>query len=169
MKMIETGVAAVLGGFVALGLSLFASDLFVGGRGDVGPAGVAGPAGAVGPQGAVGPAGEPGPAGGVGPQGLAGPQGVPGEPGPAGETGPAGAVGPAGAAGAGDLGQGAVVLVRSASACPTGWAPVGQVRLQTSPEYPMTPDQTASNPGVFTSETMGWSNVNFFLCARRAE
>jgi len=166
MRWIETGGAAVLGGLVALGLSLFASDLFVGGSG---PTGMAGPAGPEGPPGVAGPAGPAGPQGEAGPQGApgpVGPQGAAGAIGPEGDAGPAGETGPAGPAGAGDLGQGAAILVRTASACPKGWVPAGQVRLQTAPEYPMTPDQTAANPGIFTSETMGWSSVNFYLCVR---
>ena len=163
MRWVETGIAAVLGGVVALGLSLFASDLFTGkpgADGVAGAAGVAGPAGPAGPQGETGVAGADAAAGAPGADGEAGPQG---------ESGPQGAPGPQGAAGAGDLGAGAVVLVRGAGDCPPGWAKGGEVRLLTSPDYTMTADQSPSNPGVFTSQTSGWSDVNFFLCQRGAE
>ncbi|GAB1363389.1 hypothetical protein MASR1M32_26250 [Rhodobacter sp.] len=154
---------------MALGLSLLVSDMFTGGpgpAGTVGPAGAAGPAGAPGPQGETGPAGPAGPVGEAGPAGAVGAAGPQGEAGPAGPAGPEGAAGEIGPSGAGDLGQGAVILVRTSTSCPKGWVPAGQIRLQTAPEYPLTPDQSASNPGITTTETMGWSNVNFFLCVR---
>jgi hypothetical protein len=71
-------------------------------------------------------------------------------------------------AGAGDLGAGAVILVRQSTACPLGWTAGGEVRILTSPAYALTPEQSQSNAGVFTSETMDWANVNFFLCTRVA-
>ena len=166
MRWIETGVAAVLGGVVALGLALSVADLFMGGPGPAGTVGPAGPVGSAGPQGEAGPAGPSGPAGAAGPVGGPGPQGAVGPQGEAGPAGPKGPQGDAGPAGPGDLGQEAVILVRTSSSCPKGWVPAGQVRLQTAPEYPMTPDQSASNPGITTTETMGWSSVNFFLCVR---
>ncbi len=96
-----------------------------------------------------GPAGVQGPAGAVGPQGEAGPQGEQGPPGPVTVV----------------LGASAVVLVRDREACPEGMGPAGEVRLLTAPDYTLATGQTTTNPGVFTTTTMGWSDVNFFLCA----
>jgi Collagen triple helix repeat (20 copies) len=118
----------------------------------MGPAGAAGPAGEIGPAGA---AGEPGP------QGVAGAVGALG---PAGAVGPAGAQGEPGPAGAGDLGPGAVMLARSPGTCPPGWTEAGEVRIMTAPSYTLSEGQTETNPGVFTSTTVDWSDVNFFLC-----
>ena len=83
--------------------------------------------------------------------------------------GDAGVAGSAGAAGPEDIGANAVLLVREAAACPAGWVPGGQVRILTSPDYALSGEQTGSNPGVMTTSTMDWSNVNFFLCARSTE
>jgi hypothetical protein len=133
----------VLGGAGVLAAALaLAPDQFRG------PAGVAGAAGIAGP---------------AGPEGAAGPQGAAGADGAAGI---AGAPGEAGPAGAGDLGAGAVVLVREAAACPAGWTSGGQVMMLTSPDYAVTGEQTLSNPGVNSSATIDWSNVNFFLCTK---
>lgn len=163
MSWMQTGVAAVAGGVIALGLSLLVHDHFGAQPALVGPSG---PAGAVGPQGAAGPAGAPGEPGPVGPGGVMGPAGPAGLVGPQGEPGPAGPQGEVGPAGAGDLGQSAAILVRNEGACPSGWVSAGEVRLLTSPQYPITPGQSTSNPGISTTETMGWSAVNFYLCVR---
>jgi hypothetical protein len=174
----EAIIYGILGGAIVLVLSMLAG---VDRQSVAGVAGAAGPAGAIGPAGppgADGAPGAPGPEGPAGPQGVAGPQGPAGPEGAVGqqgEVGPAGAAGapgpqgepgPQGATGAGDLGPGAVILVRQATACPLGWSAGGEVRLLTSPAYARTSDQTESNAGVFTSETMDWANVNFFLCTR---
>jgi Collagen triple helix repeat (20 copies) len=133
----------ILGGVVvSLGALALAPDAFRGPTGAEGVAGVAGPAG---PQGEAGL------------QGAAGADGV---------EGVAGAPGEAGPAGAGDLGAEAVVLVRGAGACPAGWVAGGQVMMLTSPDYAVSGEQTLSNPGVSSSATIDWSNVNFFVCTR---
>ncbi|MDQ2066664.1 hypothetical protein Q9295_09775 [Xinfangfangia sp. CPCC 101601] len=160
MRWLETGLAAVAGGVIALGLSALVHDQFVTAPALMGPSGPVGPAGVAGPQGLAGPAGGLGPQGPVGP---AGPQGPAGPVGPEGAEGPAGAMGPAGA---GDLGQDAAILVRNEGACPKGWVSAGQTQLLTSPQYPVTPGQTVSNPGVSSTEVMGWAAVNFYLCVR---
>jgi Collagen triple helix repeat (20 copies) len=181
MTRVEGFIFGLFGGVIAVVLSLFAGDALrgpagiVGSDGPAGVAGAAGPAGPVGPQGEAGLPGAPGadgPVGPAGPQGAVGPvgpQGEPGPQGPAGAAGPAGAPGADGVAGAGDLGPSAVVLVREAGACPKGWAPGGEVRLLTSPDYPVASGQTATNPGIMSTTTLDWANVNFFLCARAAE
>ncbi|MBK6466990.1 MAG: hypothetical protein IPF96_09075 [Rhodobacter sp.] len=100
---------------------------------------------------------------------MAGADAAAGAPGADGEAGPQGESGPQGARvrrAARDRRRG---LVRGAGDCPPGWAKGGEVRLLTSPDYTMTADQSPSNPGVFTSQTSGWSDVNFFLCQRGAE
>jgi hypothetical protein len=58
------------------------------------------------------------------------------------------------------------VLVREAGACPAGWVAGGQVMMLTSPDYAVSGEQTLSNPGVNSTATIDWSNVNFFLCTR---
>jgi len=151
MTRLETILYGLMGGAFVVVASLFATDIFRGPAGGAGPAGVVGPAGPQGEAGAVG---------------AAGAEGLAGEPGPAGPAGPAGEPGPPGVAGPGDLGAGAVILVREVGACPTGWVPRGEVQLMTSPDYAVSAEQTESNPGIMTSATAGWSNVNFFLCAK---
>jgi Collagen triple helix repeat (20 copies) len=164
MTRIEAVIYGILGGAITLVLGLLlGGDMLRGPSGSEGTAGIAGSQGEIGPQGPVGAAGPTGP---QGAEGLAGPQGEPGAPGAA---GPQGEPGPQGVAGAGDLGAGTVVLVRTAGACPTGWAAGGQVQMMTSPDYKITAEQTESNPGVMTTATLDWSNVNFFLCMRGAE
>jgi hypothetical protein len=174
MSRIESALFGGLAGAVVLGAGLLTGLLSgapgpVGGEGPAGPAGVQG---AIGPRGETGEAGPAGPAGPEGSQGPAGPAGVQGEPGPQGAVGPAGPQGemgppgPQGAAGAGDLGPGAVILVRGSADCPEGWFQGGQVRLLTSPDYVMGGEQTPTNPGVMTTSTMDWANVNYFLCTQ---
>jgi len=176
MNRIETAAFGGLGGAVVLGIGLL-TGVLSGAPGAEGPAGGAGPAGvqgAAGPAGATGAAGPEGPAGPEGQQGVAGPAGPQGEPGPQGSVGPAGPQGaigpegPQGAAGAGDLGPGALVVVRGSADCPAGWTATGEVRLLTSPDYVLAPEQSTTNPGVMTTSTMDWANVNFFLCTRGA-
>jgi Collagen triple helix repeat (20 copies) len=187
LTRIEAILFGILGGAIVLTLGLMMGNDqrnlagVDGAPGIAGPAGEAGPAGTVGPVGPAGADGAAGPAGSAGPagpqgepgaDGLEGPAGVPGAPGAPGAPGvpgPQGEAGPQGATGAGDLGAGAVILVRQLTACPPGWTAGGEVRLLTSPAYAMTPDQTQSNSGVFTSETKDWANVNFFLCTRIAQ
>jgi hypothetical protein len=159
MSAIQSTIFGALGGAFVFGLGLMATGTEPV-PGAVGPAGVEGPAG---PAGAAGPQGEVGPAG---PQGDAGPQGEPGPAGPQGAAGAAGAVGPAGPPA--DPGPDAVLLVRSAAACPTGWEAGGEVQVLTSPTYAPTGDQTVSIPNVINNATGDWSNVNFFLCTRAA-
>lgn len=168
MSKVQSAAFGVVGGAAAFALAaLFAGDLL---RGAPGPEGPPGPAGAVGPSGPQGEAGVQGPAGPQGPIGPAGPQGVEGVAGPAGpqgEMGPPGETGPAGpqgVAGAGDLGGEAVILVRGAGGCPAGWVNGGEVVLNTSPDYATGTGQERSNPGIMTSATAGFANVNFFLC-----
>jgi hypothetical protein len=156
MSAIQSTIFGALGGAFVFGLGLLATGTEPV-PGAVGPAGVEGPAGAAGPQGEVGPAG---PQGDAGPQGEAGPQGAAGEVGAIGPEGPAGP--PA------DPGPDAVLLVRSAAACPTGWDAGGEVQVLTSPAYAPTGDQTVSIPNVINTATGDWSNVNFFLCTRAA-
>lgn len=171
MSRIESLLFGALGGAVVLALGLV-TGVSTGAPGPVGGPGPEGPAGA---QGEIGPRGEPGPAGPAGPEGKQGPAGPSGPGGPIGEPGPQGAVGPAGpqgepgpqgAAGPGDLGANAVILVQGSADCPVGWAATGQVRILTSPDYIMGGEQTPTNPGVMTSSTMDWANVNFFLCRK---
>ncbi len=136
----------ILGGAIVLsGALLLAPDNFRGPAGAEAAAGVAGPAGA---------------------QGEAGPQGVAGADGMAGVAGASGEAGPQGPAGPGDLGADAVILVRGSASCPAGWVAGGQVMMLTSPEFPVSTEQSLSNPGVNSSATIDWSNVNFFLCTR---
>ena len=136
----------ILGGaLVSLGAIALAPGAFRGPAGAEGAAGVAGPAGS---------------------EGATGAQGVAGADGAAGAAGAPGAAGPMGPAGAGDLGAGAVVLVREAGACPSGWVAGGQVMMLTSPDYAVSGEQTPSNPDVNSTATIDWSNVNFFLCTR---
>lgn len=167
MSRMEAALFGGIGGVVVLAAAMLATDMLRGGpgpEGAVGPAGATGPAGAAGPQGAPGPVGPVGPLGAIGP---AGPQGVAGPVGPQGGVGPQGEVGPAGpqgVAGAGDLGPEAVLLVRSTAGCPEGWQPGGAVVINTSPDYATSPDQTRSNPGIMTSATAGFANVNYFVC-----
>lgn len=140
MSRLESVLFGGLGAVVVVALAgLVGTDYL---RGADGIAGVAGPAGAVGPAGQAGPAGA------------------------AGEAGPAGPQGPAGLP---DPGPGLVILTRSPNVCPAGWTAQGQVRVLASPDYPMTADQTATNPGVFTTSTADWANVNFFLCTAGTE
>lgn len=184
MSKVQSAVFGALGGAAVLLVALWAGDLLRGGAGPEGPAGPAGLAGAVGSQGASGPQGAPGLQGAPGPQGTVGPQGMvgpagpqgaagpPGPQGPVGETGPQGepgSPGPQGVAGTGDPGSGAVLLVRSAELCPQGWLAGGEVVLNTSPDYVTAAGQGRSNPGIMTSATAGFQNVNFYLCLRGAE
>jgi hypothetical protein len=94
--------------------------------------------------------------------GLRGPAGPVGEAGASRHAGPPGPAAEAGAAAAGPTAP--VVLVRETGSCPEGTTEAGEVRLLTSPSYALAPGQTQTNPGVFTSSTQGWSDVNFFLC-----
>jgi Collagen triple helix repeat (20 copies) len=181
LTRIEAILFGILGGAIVLTLGLMMGNDqrqlagadgapgIAGPAGEAGPAGTVGPAGPAGADGATGPAGPAGPAGPQGEPGADGLQGPAGVPGAPGVPGPQGEAGPQGATGAGDLGAGAVILVRQLTACPPGWTAGGEVRLLTSPAYAMTPDQTQSNSGVFTSETKDWANVNFFLCTRIAQ
>lgn len=152
MGRIEAAIYGVLGGAITVALGLLLA-------GDVlrDPADGAGAPGAAGVEVAQGEAGT---------QGPAGVDAGPGPTGPQGDPGPLGLPGPPGVAGAGDLGVGAVILVRTAAACPVGWLPGGQVQLMTSPDYAVSAEQILSNPGVMTTATMDWSNVNFFVCVR---
>jgi hypothetical protein len=153
MSALQSTIFGALGGAFVLGLGLLvtgSNQL----RGEAGPAGIEGPAGAAGAEGPAGPQGEVGPAG---PQGEAGPQGLAGPVGPPGPAGPPG-----------DLGPDAVLLARTAAACPEGWTAGGQVQVLTSPDYAVTAAQTASIPNVINTATGDWSNVNFFLCTRAA-
>jgi Collagen triple helix repeat (20 copies) len=158
MSAVQSTIFGALGGALVLGVGLLAtgSDRLQGPVGAAGVEGAAGVAGPAGPVGDAGPAGPQGEAGAVGPAGAAG---------PAGGAGPAG---PQGVAGPGDIGADAVLLVRVAGGCPTGWAAGGQVQMMTSPDYAVTGEQSATNPGITTSATAGWSNVNFFVCTRAA-
>jgi hypothetical protein len=152
MSKIESGLFGGLGAAVVLAVAGLVGGDYV--------------RGADGVAGASGAAGVPGPVGGTGP---AGPQGVAGEVGPTGSIGPAGTAGQQGPAGLPDAGPGAIILTRSPDACPVGWSSAGQVRVLASPEYPMTGDQTGTNPGISTTSTIDWSNVNFFLCTAGTE
>ena len=146
MSGTESALYGLLGGAIMLsGALVLAPDTFRGPAGATGAAGIAGPAG---------------------PEGAAGPQGAAGADGAAGVAGAPGAAGPQGPAGAGDLGAGAVVLVREAGACPAGWGAGGQVMMLTSPDYAVSGEQTLSNPGVNSTATIDWSNVNFYLCTK---
>ena len=150
--------AVGIGGLAGAAVVLIAS--FVGGllQGEAGPAG------------AQGPAGNTGPAGPVGATGLAGLQGVAGQDGTiVGPPGPQGETGPAGPAGANNLGNGAIILARSAAECPAGWVPGGRVGLITSPEYALGTGQKWGNPGITTSATAGFASVQFFLCVWSSE
>ncbi len=185
MGRAETGLYGALGGALVVAIALGIGDFLRGPAGDLGAVGAAGEIGPQGPAGAVGPAGEPGAAGDVGPAGEAGPMGEPGpagEQGPAGEAGPQGAPGEPGLAGApgipGPIGPegpagpavefsaGTVLLVKTANSCPKGWTAGGQSMLVTSPDFQLAEGQTESNMGVMTSDTIGWSNVSFFLCVK---
>ncbi|MCB1342038.1 MAG: collagen-like protein [Pseudooceanicola sp.] len=154
----STAQTAAIGGLCGAGVVVLAMLLSGLMTGPEGPAGAAGNAGAAGAQGEVGPAGATGPAG---PAGEAGPQGAAGEPGAQGPEGPAGPQGPAGT---GDLGPGVVLLARTAEGCPTGWSAGGRVVINTSPEYELAEGQRRSNPGIFTSSTADFANVNYVLC-----
>lgn len=168
MSRIETAIIGAAGGAVTFALvALFAGGFLrgdLGGQGPLGLTGADGPAGAEGPAGPQGPGGAQGPVGPAGPQGVegvAGPQGPQGEIGVGGAAGPAG---PQGAAGLGDPGPDALLLVRRAGGCPAGWNPAGEVVLNASPDYAGSADQERSDPGIVTSATTGFANVNFFLC-----
>ena len=168
MSRLESAITGAAGGAITFALvALFAGGMLKGdpgGQGAIGPAGAAGPAGPEGPSGPQGPGGVQGPVGPAGPQGVegvAGPQGPQGE---IGVQGPEGPAGPQGVAGYGDPGPDALLLVRRVGGCPTGWNPAGEVVLNASPDYAGSADQERSNPGVVTSATTGFANVNFFLC-----
>ena len=171
MSRIESALFGGVAGAAVLGIALL-TGLFSGASGPDGPEGPAGVQGAIGPRGEAGPAGPSGPAGPegtqcpAGPSGPGGPQGEPGPQGAVGPAGPQGEPGPQGSAGAGDLGADAVILVKGSAACPEGWVAGGQVRLLTSPDYVMGGEQTPTNPGVMTTSTMDWANVNYFLCTK---
>lgn len=153
MSQITSAVFGAAGGAVVLALAvLLGGDLLRGGPGHAGAHGPAGEPGPAGAQGAPGADGAEGPQGLQGPEGPQGPQGLKGEP------------GTPGPAGAGDLGQEAVVLVRRAGGCPTGWLAGGEVVLTTSPDYVPGVAQERSEPAARTPATEGFSNVNFFLC-----
>jgi hypothetical protein len=62
-----------------------------------------------------------------------------------------------------------VILTASAEACPEGWSAGGQVVLITSPEYPAGEGQSRTSIGLFTDATVGFENVNFYLCVKSAE
>lgn len=141
MSRLESAITGAAGGAITFALvALFAGGML---KGDPGGQGAIGPAGAAGPAGPEGPSGPQGPGGVQGPVGPAGPQGV---------------------AGYGDPGPDALLLVRRVGGCPTGWNPAGEVVLNASPDYAGSADQERSNPGVVTSATTGFANVNFFLC-----
>ncbi|SEB52996.1 hypothetical protein [Rhodobacter sp. 24-YEA-8] len=162
MSRLESAITGAAGGAITFALvALFAGGMLRGDQGVPGPAGVAGPAGAEGQPGAQGPGGVQGPVGPAGPQGV---EGVAGPQGPQGEIGVQGPAGPQGVAGEGDPGPDALLLVRRVGGCPTGWNPAGEVVLNASPDYAGSADQERSNPGVVTSATTGFANVNFFLC-----
>ncbi|WP_157970872.1 hypothetical protein [Pseudogemmobacter bohemicus] len=168
MSKLQSAAFGAAGGAIVFALAaLFAGDLLKGGPGPQGPEGPAGLQGQAGPQGEAGPQGPGGVQGAIGPAGpqgsvgVAGPQGPQGEIGLQGETGPAG---PQGVAGLGDPGQDAVLLVRRAGGCPSGWSPAGEAVLNSSPDYTASADQERSDPLMMTSATAGFANVNFFLC-----